>query len=118
MFSNKVISHGIDLVDINRVEFNSPKLFKKILHESEISFYENKNDFNKKKIITTYWAIKEAIIKAVPVKLTMNEIYLEQKNGIYYCLNLKYKFIITTSTENKLLIASVICLQKKRKLWN
>ena len=46
------ISSGIDLVNINRDEFNSIKLVKKTLHPNELIKYNNfDNMLNKKKYI-------------------------------------------------------------------
>ncbi len=80
------ISSGIDLVNINREEFNNINLVTKILHPNELKQYSTLNDLNKKRFVAKIWAIKEAIFKAYNHKYTMDKICIEYKNNKPFCI--------------------------------
>ena len=103
------ISSGIDLVNINRDEFNSIKLVKKTLHPNELIKYNNfDNMLNKKKYIAKIWAIKEAIYKAYNHSYIMNQIEITYKNNKPYCIIDNYYFDISVSYQENYIIAIAI----------
>lgn len=107
-----MLIHGIDIININRHEFKNENLYKKILHESEYGNYFNSSIEQQCILLAKLWAIKEALYKSLPVKITMNEMLVEKINDNYYFKHENYNFSISLSSTDDLIIASVIGIKK------
>jgi len=107
---------GVDIIKVSKFKnkpYRSNKTFyKKIFSDSEIKYclkYKNPAlHFSGK------FAIKEAIIKSINEKISLNKIKTSYKNAkpivkIENSLDKKYNFIISISHENDFAIAVVIC---------
>lgn len=84
---------GIDIVEVQRIEkiLSQENLLKKIFTEKELKLF-TKNKI-KAQHLAARFAAKEALIKAVSKRLTLNEIeILNKKNGQpYFNFSNKYK---------------------------
>lgn len=107
------ISNGIDIVNINREEFNNSNLPIKILSKIELEEFNKINDTNERKhFLATRWSIKEAILKCLEKLLPLPSISIIKQNNKYVWLNSIFKCSISTSNEDQYIIASVIVYQE------
>lgn len=76
---------GIDIIKNKRIK-RTMEFIKKILSPIEFKQYEFFFDKNtQKQFLAGRWAVKEALIKALKIKLILNEItiYLKDDNELY-----------------------------------
>lgn len=107
------ISNGIDIVNINRKEFNNSNLPIKILSKIELEEFEKiKNIYDRKHFLATRWAIKEAILKCLEKLVPLPSISIIKQNNKYIWLDPIFKCSISTSNEDQYIIASVIVYQE------
>lgn len=107
------ISIGIDIVDVNRfkqIPFKSkPGFYKKIFQKSEIDYclkYKNSHEHFAGK-----FAIKEAVIKSIPDKVSMIDIetyHVKSKPHVKIKLKKNYLFQVSISHEYNLAVAIVL----------
>lgn len=101
--------NGIDIVNINRKEFNNSNLPNKILSSIELEEFNKINNTDERKhFLATRWAIKEAILKCLDKLILLPSISIIKQNNKYMWLNSIYKCSISTSNEDQYIIASVI----------
>ena len=112
------ISIGIDIVDVKRfkqIPFKSkPGFYKKLFHKSEINYcLKYKNSYEH---FAGKFAIKEAVIKSIPDKISMIDIqtyHVKSKPNVRLRkLHDKYTFRVSLSHERDLAIAVVISESK------
>ncbi len=110
--------HGIDITNTSRPEYCNENLKEKILsiiELNEFNILENKLD--KIKYLATHWAIKEAIFKSIkPNIISFPNIEISKIDNVYVWTNKPpfiEEFIISTSTEESAVVASVYGLIKK-----
>ena len=108
------ISVGIDIVDVKRfkqIPFKSkPGFYKKLFHKSEINYcLKYKNSYEH---FAGKFAIKEAVIKSIPDKISMIDIqtyHVKSKPNVRLRKSCdKYVFRVSLSHERGLAIAIVM----------
>lgn len=104
------ISNGIDLVNINRDEFNNQELINRVLHSNEIKIYQSLDHYNKKRFLAKTWCIKEALFKCYNHQYVMNKIEILYKNNKPYIILDNVFFDISVSYENELVVAIVTAI--------
>lgn len=107
-----MLLHGIDIINLKRSEFKNKNLYKKVLHKYEYENYLNNSAEYKHIILAKSWALKEALYKALPVKITMNQMFIEKIDEKYYYEHDSYNFSISISYTDDLIIASAIGIKK------
>lgn len=100
---------GIDLTNKERFKNNYLDIGKKILHSSEKKLFLNINSEEEKiNFIASRWAIKEALFKCDnSYKNFSNISVIKDLFGRYIFEDLNDKFEISTSNEDKYIIAIV-----------
>ena len=108
------ISIGIDIVDVkrfNQIPFKSkPGFYKKLFHKSEINYcLKYKNPYEH---FAGKFAIKEAVIKSIPDKISMIDIQTYHVKSKPYIkiktLKKNYLFQVSLSHEHNLAVAVVL----------
>ena len=107
------IGIGIDIVDVIRfkeISFDSKSgFYKKIFNTSEIKYclkYKNPSEH-----FAAKFAIKEAVKKSIPDRITMLNIetyYIKSKPHVQLKKPLKYRFSVSVSHESNIAIAIVL----------
>ncbi len=102
--------HGIDITNLDRIEFNNQQLINRFLHQDElIQLSQLDNEKSIKRFVASHWAIKEAIFKALSGNInSFKNINIKYINHRPIFELEKYDSIISVSYENNLVIASVI----------
>ena len=107
------IGIGIDIIEIHRFNekpFEDNKNFyKKIFHESEISYCLNHN--NSSQSFAAKFAIKESVIKSINEKITFLDImtgHMDSKPIVSLLNNSSYTFLVSVSHEKDNAVAVVI----------
>lgn len=100
---------GIDLTNKDRFKNNYENIAEKILHFSEKTLFLNINNEEEKiNFIASRWAIKEALFKCDNKYKNFSDIsVIKDLFGRYIFENLNDKFEISTSNEDKYIIAIV-----------
>lgn len=100
---------GIDLTNKDRFKNNYENIAEKILHSSEKTLFLNINNEEEKiNFIASRWAIKEALFKCDnKYKNFSNISVIKDLFGRYIFEDLNDKFEISTSNEDKYIIAIV-----------
>ena len=111
--TNNIINVGIDMISKNRIDLNNHPFIKKIFSINEKKIFDLLiNDESKISFISSRWAAKEAIYKALNNKdiLFINIEILNDENGKPYCSN--YNKIILSISHTKVHCIAVALLVK------
>ena len=111
------ISIGIDIVMIERFKkkpyISNENFYKKIFHDSEITYCLNK--INAYQSFAGKFAIKEAVIKSINIKMGFLDILTEHANSkpiVKLINNSSFDFKVSVSHEKNYAIAIVLCNEK------
>lgn len=105
-----ILGVGCDIVSIDRIKSHQEALAKKVLTVNEYQVFSKLKAQRRSEFLAGRFAAKEAIIKAVPKKIFMNEIeILNLDNGQPVCQLANYKLHLSISHEVDNAIAYVIC---------
>ena len=112
------IGIGVDIIDISRFKnksFVSNKIFyKKIFHDSEINYCLNFK--NSSQHFAGKFAIKEAVIKSLDVKIDFLDILTDHKNSkptVKLINNATYRFLVTVTHGESQAVAVVLSEKTK-----
>jgi phosphopantetheinyl transferase (holo-ACP synthase) len=109
---NKIIGIGVDLISKNHHSFNDDRIISKYMCDEEISAYSMINNPEDKLIYkASLWVIKEAVYKALDVKVGMRSIVVKKiANDSPYCQikDSDCKVMVSLSYSENIVIASVI----------
>ena len=104
---------GIDIVEIKRFA-NKPyktnmNFYKKIFHESEITYCLNRKNFAE--CFAGKFAIKESVIKSIPKKIIFLDIlinYSNSKPSVTLINDSSYSFLVSLTHEESYAVSVVI----------
>ncbi len=108
-FYGYFINQGVDIVNLNRAEFNNEKLLKRFLTSNEYKEYLLINNVRlKKEFIASRWAAKEAIIKALDRRLLMHHIEIYNNRDQPCCNFQNYLISLSISHETNYVVATAL----------
>ncbi|NBK96499.1 MAG: holo-[acyl-carrier-protein] synthase [Clostridia bacterium] len=105
-----MVGIGCDIVEIKRLENKQEALAKRILSEQEYHLYQSFPKKRAMEFLAGRFAAKEAIVKACPQNLLLNEIEVLYDDFHKPICSIKnYQIHISIAHENAYAIAYAIC---------
>ena len=105
------INQWVDIINVNRVEFNNDKLLQRFLTTKEYNDYQIINNLKlKKEFLAGRWAAKEAIIKAIEQKVLMHQLEIFNDRGQPCCAFRNYQISLSISHENDYVVATALVI--------
>lgn len=102
---------GIDVVDLNRPEFETIGFFKRYMTPKEYQVIANNNNVSAQ-YYAGIWSLKEAIIKATNHQFNIQDISIEFTSESPICYLPGYKLFLSISYEKQIAIAIAICFKE------
>lgn len=103
--------HGIDIVDLNRNEFNDLEFSKRYMTPAEYEYgkiHFADNQLARRNYNAAIWSLKEAIIKATNHEVIFSKIEIKLTSEAPQCQLENFHLLLSLSFERTMIIASAI----------
>ena len=106
------ITHGIDIIQLNRIELKDLSFAKRFMTDNEYNIFLSIHDYEKQKRYTAaIWSLKEAIIKATNHQFLFSKIEINLSNDSAPKCNID-NINLSLSYEIDYIIGSAIYIQE------
>lgn len=104
-----ILGVGCDIVEIARLKDRSDELALRLLSKQEYELYSNYPNKRKLSFLAGRFAAKEAIFKALPIEMKLQDIEILSTVNKLVCFIKGYKIHISISHEHEYATAYAIC---------